>query len=237
MLIEGFVAVIALMTVCVLAFEGASFGNPLVVFSTGVGKFLGALGIPESVGANFAALAVSTFLLTTLDTCTRLTRYIVQAVLRWNNERAVHRYLATVIALVIPAAFAFMEFTDHKGNPIPLWKAIWPIFDASNQLLAGLALLTITVWMKRAGRRYLFVALPMVLMLTVTLVALFNMAQAQSWLSNDAAKPFTMIGWISMALFVMGCVIAGLAVRAFGLEPLNEETGKSVGGKALQGAS
>jgi len=234
MLIEGFVAVIALMTVCVLAFEGASFQNPLAVFSMGVGKFLGALGIPESVGANFAALAVSTFLLTTLDTCTRLTRYIVQNVLGFDNEKASARYIATAIALAIPAGFAFMKFTDPAGNPIPLWKAIWPIFGASHQLLAGLALLTITVWMKRVGRSYLFVALPMVLMLSVTLVALFKMAVAQSWLTLDSAQPFTMIGWISLALFVMGCVIGGLAVRALGLNPLNEE-GAAVAKAVQQG--
>ena len=226
MLVEGFVAVIALSTVCVLAFEGASFGNPLVVFSAGVGKFLGAVGIPESVGANFAALAVSTFLLTTLDTCTRLTRYIVQDVLRLSNDKAGNRYLATAIALVIPAAFAFMEFKDAQGQPIPIWKAIWPIFGASNQLLAGLSLLTITVWMKRAGRRYMFVAVPMVLMLSVTLLALFRLAWSQSWLAGEGAAPFTMIGWIAAALFVLGCVIAVLAVKAFGLEPLNEEAGQ-----------
>ena len=235
MLIEGFVAVIALMTVCVMVFEGASFGNPLAVFSSGVGKFLGALGIPHSVGANFAALAVSTFLLTTLDTCTRLTRYIVQDVLRLPNGKAGSRYLATAIALVIPATLAFMEFTDGKGNPIPLWKAIWPIFGASNQLLAGLALLTITVWMKRVGRRYVFVGLPMVLMLSVTMVALCKMVIANSWLSNDSAAPFTMIGWISAALFLMGLVIAGLAVRAFRLEPLNQEA-VALGAGMNQGA-
>jgi len=224
MLIEGFVAVIALMTVAFLAFRKESFGSPIDVFANGVGQFLAAVGLPAGSGTHFAYLAISTFLLTTLDTCTRLTRYLVQDAFGMDNRRAANRYLATAVAIGLPAAFAFIEFRDASGNPVPLWKAIWPIFGASNQLLAGLALLAVTVWLKRVGRRYLFAAIPMVFMLAVTMTALALIVYEHSSFKLGAHKPLLdVIGTIAAALFVLGCLIAATAVRAFGLRPLNRE--------------
>jgi carbon starvation protein len=225
MLIEGFVAVIALMTVAFLVFRKESFGSPIDVFANGVGQFLASMGLPTSTGTHFAYLAISTFLLTTLDTCTRLTRYLVQDALGMDNRRAANRYLATAIAIGLPAVLAFVEFKDAAGNPVPLWKAIWPIFGASNQLLAGLALLAVTVWLKRVGRRYLFVAVPMVFMLAVTMTALgFMVYEHSSWKLGPDAPPLDMIGGIGAALFVLGCLIAATAAKAFGLAPLNCES-------------
>ena len=216
MLIEGFVAVIALLTVVILSVDGARDQHPVAVFSGGVGKFLATLGIPESTGRHFAFLAVSTFLLTTLDTCTRLTRYIVQDFLKMDNRKAMHRYAATAVALAIPAAFAFLSFHDAEGKAIPLWKMIWPIFGASNQLLAALALLAVTIWMKRVGRKYLFAAIPMVFMLTVTLSGLVMLAV------NNGVN--SLVGGISAVLAVLGVLIAYAAFQALGKPPLNCET-------------
>ncbi len=228
MLIEGFVAVIALMTVAFLVFSGDAFadkGNPVLVFARGVGTFLAALGLPAETGVHFATLAVSTFLLTTLDTCTRLTRYLVQDGLRMDNRRVGNRYLATTLAIGLPALLAFLKFTDATGNPLPLWKAIWPIFGASNQLLAGLALLAVTVWLKRVGRRFVFAAIPMVFMLAVTMVALGLMVYEHSFLKLGPDAPvLDMLGSIAAALFVLGCLIVATACKAFGLVPLNRES-------------
>ena len=86
MLIEGLVAVISLFTVAMLVRNDDLVNQaPLVVFGTGMGNFLSIMGIPFEVGMSFGILAVSTFLLTTLDTSTRLARYILEELFNITN--------------------------------------------------------------------------------------------------------------------------------------------------------
>ncbi|MEZ4815922.1 MAG: carbon starvation protein A [Bdellovibrionota bacterium] len=215
MLIEGLVAVISLTTVIILSFQKESFGSPLSVFANGIGNFLSSLGLSQSTGTHFAYLAISTFLLTTLDTCTRISRYIIQDIFSWDNAVSKNRIIATALAIAVPAIFAFMTLTDASGNPIPLWKAIWPIFGASNQLLAALALLAVTVWLKRTGRKYIFALVPMILMLLVTLSALALMFYEQG---------FNLLGGIALGLFILGLLILKESWKAFTLPQANHET-------------
>jgi carbon starvation protein len=206
MLIEGVVAVIALTTVMVLPWGGDALRTqPLAVYAAGMGRFLGAFGIPEAAGAHFGLLALSTFLLTTLDTCTRLGRYVFQEFLSLDNRDARVRWAATGATLALPALLLFVTLTDAAGNPIPAWRAVWPVFGATNQLLAGLALLVATVWLKRTGRPYLFTAVPMTFMIGMTMTAL--------WMLIDGAG-FSLIGTISASLFVLGLLLIFEAVRA-----------------------
>jgi carbon starvation protein len=96
---------------------------PLVVFGSGMGSFLTIVGIPQDVGMSFGILAVSTFLLTTLDTSTRLARYILEELLGISNPT--FRYLSTLATLALPLLFVFMTLYDGQGKPIPAWKAVW----------------------------------------------------------------------------------------------------------------
>ena len=111
MLIEGIVAVVSLATVAMLA-KGDSLlsGSPLVIYGAGMGKFLSALGLPGKLGASFALVALSTFILTTLDTGTRLSRYIFEEFFRFKNTR--WRYLSTAATLVLPAVFVLITLKD-----------------------------------------------------------------------------------------------------------------------------
>jgi carbon starvation protein len=227
MLVEGVVAVIALATVMVLPWGGDALrSQPLQVFAGGMGRFLATFGLPESVGAHFGLLALSTFLLTTLDTCTRLGRYVFQefvgldgrragadggsALAEWGaaNPAAV-RWLATAATLGLPTALLFVNLTDAAGQPMPAWRAVWPVFGATNQLLAGLALLVVTIWLRRTGRAYLFAAVPMAFMVAMTMTAL--------WLLIDGYG-FTLIGVIAMTLFGLGLLLVLEAARAFRAE-------------------
>ena len=90
-------------------------------------EVFGAVGIPVSLGAEFAMLAISTFLLTTLDTCTRLTRFLIEELLNWKSEMS--RYLGTGLALALPAFLVFKQFPGVDGNLQPAWKAIWPFLE------------------------------------------------------------------------------------------------------------
>lgn len=215
MLVEGVVAVLALATVMVLPFGGEALGmQPLQVYAAGMGTFLSSFGIPAQAGATFGLLALSAFLLTTLDTCTRLGRYIFQEIFGLDNTKTAVRQLSTLATLALPSVLLFITLTDAAGNPVPAWRAIWPVFGATNQLLGGIALLAVTVWLKRTGRSYLFAAIPMAFMVTVTMAALWMLV-------GDYG--FTLIGVISAALFVLGLLLAVEAIRAFGREQVEPE--------------
>jgi carbon starvation protein len=171
MLIEGIVAVVSLAAVAMLAKGDALTAKaPLAIYGTGMSKFLSVFGIPAKLGFSFGLLALSTFILTTLDTATRLGRYIFEEFFNLKDTR--WRYISTVATLVLPTIFVLITLRDSSGNPIPAWKVIWPVFGATNQLLAGLVLLVVAVWLRKIGKKSGFVLLPMMFMNVMTIFAL-----------------------------------------------------------------
>jgi carbon starvation protein len=171
MLLEGIVAVIALATVIMLP-KGDQLTTkaPLVIYGTGIANFLSVLGVPDKLGFSFGLLALSAFILTTLDTATRLGRYIFEELFKLKGAHA--RYISTLATLTLPTIFVLINLKDAQGNPIPAWRAIWPVFGACNQLLAGLVALVIAVWLKKTGRKLGFILGPLFFMNIVTIWAL-----------------------------------------------------------------
>ena len=197
MLVEGLVAVISLFTVAIMA-KGSSIlsSNPLAIYGNGIGNFMNVFGLPHEIGKSFGILAVSTFLLTTLDTSTRLGRYIFEEFFNWKGINI--RFASTLATLILPVIFTFMTLYDSAGNPIPAWRAIWPVFGATNQLLAALALLVVFVWMKKTGKNAVFVIIPMLFMLVMTLWALFQLILQSG---------FDVIGLIAFLLLCMAIIL------------------------------
>jgi len=197
MLLEGLVAVVALATVAMIAKGDALTGKPpLVIYGTGMSNFLFVLGIPKNLGFSFGLMALSAFVLTTLDTATRLGRYIFEELFSLKGTRA--RYLSTLATSVLPAIFVLITLKDAGGKAIPAWKAIWPVFGASNQLLAGLVLLVIAIWLKKTGKNFGFVIGPMIFMNVMTLWGLVTLL-VQSKLSP--------VGIIAAALLLLALIL------------------------------
>ncbi len=195
MLVEGVLAVFAMGCVAVLTMsEREAGGTPVGIFATGASKFFGAVGIPLQLGAEFAMLAISTFLLTTLDTCTRLTRFLIEELFSWRSEAS--RYLGTALALSLPCILVFQQFPGADGTLQPAWKAIWPLFGATNQLLAALALLTFVVYLKASKVGYRFALLPALVMIVMPMTALALMVQKFGIT--------TLLGGTSAGMFVLG---------------------------------
>jgi len=204
MLIEGLVAVIALSTVAIMIKgDPQAAKEPMQIYGNGMAKFLNVLGLPTRIGFSFGLLALSTFILTTLDAATRLGRYIFEEFFNIKNPRV--RYRTTFVTLILPTIFVLLQLKDANGNLIPAWKAIWPVFGATNQLLAGLALLVITVWMKKTGKKFMFVFIPMVFMIIMTVWALLLLL-SEFRLST--------IGIISGALLVLAVLLILEAIKA-----------------------
>jgi carbon starvation protein len=204
MLVEGMLALISVSAI-VVAGGTLAGSSPTQVFASGMGTFLGSFGVNQALGTSFGLLALSTFLLTTLDTGTRLARYIVEEFFNvWGKKWHI---LATAATLILPLWLALTEYRDAEGNVIPVWRAIWPVFGATNQLLGALALLITGVWLKRTGRRTLFVLIPMAFMFCVTLLALALLV----W-ENE----FFVIRTIAALLLVLAMILIVESFRAFG---------------------
>ncbi|NOY80862.1 MAG: carbon starvation protein A [Kiritimatiellaeota bacterium] len=204
MLIEGVLALIALAAVMVLTRSQVANhpAQPTLVFANAIGTFCVALGIPAAVGENFGLLAVSTFLLTTLDTSTRLSRFVIEEFFGVRDRR--WRYLTTAATLALPALVVFARISNPKapGTFIPAWKVVWPAFGTTNQLLAGLTLLVVFVWLTSKGRKTAFLVLPMFFMLVTTGVSLVLLS-----VRNLGGSGQPLIGVISAGLFVLALLV------------------------------
>ena len=217
MLIEGVLAVIALVTAAYVSngeLTELLKGGPVNVFSSGVGTFMSKFGIPFDIGKSFVALAVSAFALTSLDTATRLGRFIFQEFFD-NPEKEkqsifTNMYVSTAITVIIGGYLA-------AGG----YARIWPLFGSAIQLLAALSLLAVAVWLKKTGKNYHMLTIPMIFMLVVTLFALVLLIK-----SNLAAGNYILVVF-PVLLFVLAIVLAkeGYSI-IFGSQDL-QDTSKS----------
>ncbi len=176
MLLEGLVAVMSVIFVMALTAKELKVlkgtANVGAIYGAGMGKFMSFIGVPETVGMAFGMLALSSFILTSTDTGTRLARYIFTELTGIKN-----RVVATAVSLLIPAFLLFARYqkvTPEGVKSLPAWKALWPVFGATNQLIAALALFVVMLWLIKTGRgRYWFVAgVPAVAMAFITLASL-----------------------------------------------------------------
>lgn len=176
MLIECALAIISL---CAVGYIWSSYASgetvtPTVVFATGISKMLGT--IPGLSGATditytLLVLTVSVFCLTSLDTATRLARYMFQEF--WLEPGQSYKdaegykrilanpFVATLITVVLGIGLGLTGYSN-----------IWPLFGAANQLLAALGLLAVATWLGKAGKNNKMFLIPMAFMLVVTITSL-----------------------------------------------------------------
>ncbi|MFN7181241.1 MAG: carbon starvation protein A [Planctomycetota bacterium] len=165
MLLEGFVAIIALSTVLIVSSSQIK-GHPAgKIYGDGLAHFLTTIIGKENFvfAATFGAMAFSTFVFDTVDVATRLGRYILQEL--FNSRNFLSAIIATLITVSIPLGLLLISTKDA-------WKTYWLLFGTSNQLLAGLTLFVISVWLKKSGKNSWFTLLPSLFMLIVTIFSL-----------------------------------------------------------------
>jgi carbon starvation protein len=217
MLIEGLLAVLAICSIGYLGMDQVKAlftakEAPQMIFANGLGHFCESLHIPFEVGRNFIALAISAFLLTSLDTATRLGRFIWQELIlpgqenpeqakktgsEWRNVLG-NRWVATLAVVILAGIMAFSGGASQ----------VWPVFGAANQLLAALTLLAITLFLNRTKRPVLFAMLPFIFMLVISIWALLVLLQ-QQWGKS------TSLVLVSVILLVLSGVLCFLGGKTF----------------------
>jgi carbon starvation protein len=219
MLLEAMVAFISLSCVMIWAAGSKELaGGPNVIYAIGMGEFLETLHIPPQLAISFALMAFTTFVYDTLDVCTRLGRYIIQELTGMTDWKG--RWLGTVLTSGVPLYFLLSPSQlDGAGKPVPLYKLFWNLFGASNQLLAALTLLGVTVWLWRTRREtwvWLVTGLPCVWMYAMSSWALYLMTWPKFKNAETGAFiiPTDPVPWIGLVLLTLAALMLIVAVIA-----------------------
>jgi carbon starvation protein len=220
MLTEGLLATLALLAVA--AGLGAEWQSrypdwltagksALANFVHGAGALVSAVGVPLALAKVFVATVAVGFALTTLDTGARLIRYNLQELGRaWRITPLVNPTLSTLLAVGLIGFFALLKAPDPvTGELKSVGALLWQLFGASNQLLAALSLLVVSLYLRSLGRPTLYTLLPMCLMLVATLTALVIGMQ------GFAAKGNTLLLGVSAVIFALAVWLVGEAIVAW----------------------
>ncbi len=205
---EGVLALISIIAVITLFPDRESFFATYSSFQASNGAGLGAfiegatnlaqgLLIPSEVASTIVSIIVVSFAATTLDTSVRLMRYIISELgVEYKIPSLEKKHVATTIAVGASAALVLLpEGPNGFGSGGYL---LWPLFGTANQLLAGISLLLISIWLRKLGRNYMITIIPMIFLMFMTLWAMFQQVFLQwAWYADQP----------SMLLFIFGAII------------------------------
>lgn len=175
----------------------------LNIFVEGAAQLATAILIPLEAAKTIIAVIVISFAATTLDTSVRLMRYILNELGEEYHVKPLTKvHVSTLVAVGASAALVLLpEGPKGIGSGGYL---LWPLFGTSNQLLAGISLLLVTIWLKRQGRPIIYTLVPMVFLMVMTLWAMTEQVifDWSGFSGNDA----------NMLLFIFGAIILGFTI-------------------------
>jgi len=188
----------------------AGLGSKIKAVILGSANLMESYGIPAKVAVTIMGVFLVSFAATTLDTATRIQRYIITELSTdYNFKPLTSRFWATLVAVVSAIILAFIT-GDGKGALI-----LWPLFGSVNQLLAGLALLVTTVYLARKQKPIVYTLIPMIFMVFMTgwamIYNIVNFYHKHNWL-------LFIIGLCVFLLEVWMIVESILVVRKIGGE-------------------
>ena len=216
MLIECALALISLSAVSFIWQDYLDgLRTPTQVFATGISKMVASipgLAATQPTVSALLVLTVSAFCLTSLDTATRLARYMFQEF--WLKPGETYKDVTGIKAtLCNPLVATAITVVLGVGLGMTGYGKIWPLFGAANQLLAALALLTVCAWLGNIGRNNKMFYLPMGFMLVVTLVSLFQTVTARvGMITSDNPEVLAKVDWGTYAQAILGALLFVLAI-------------------------
>ncbi len=216
MLIE---CALALISLCAVGYVWADYvagtRTPTVVFASGLSGMVSTipgLGATKDVIYTLLVLTVSAFCLTSLDTATRLARYMFQEF--WLKPGETYKDVTGIKAtLCNPIVATAITVVLGVGLGMTGYSKIWPLFGAANQLLAGLALLTVCAWLGNIGRNNKMFYIPMVFMMIVTIWSLFQTVTNRiGQITSDNPEVLAKVDWGTYAQAILGTLLIVLAL-------------------------
>lgn len=186
-------------------------GNQAAAFVLGGGAFLQKLGFAPELARTLIAVLVISFASTSLDTAARIERFIVAEIGEALGIKLLtNPYVATVIAIVPGILLATVSVPDASGTVREAGWVLWPVFGASNQMIAALILLVLALYYWQRRRPVLPLVIPMLFVTAVTLISLLlhlmGFWQQSNWLLFGLTILLTsLILWMSaesLAVFV-----------------------------------
>ena len=169
----------------------------LGVFIQGNANFIHQLGVPLDYASAFISVVVVGFAMTSVDTGARLLRFNIQEMGCTMGVKALNnRYVATLLAV---SAMGFFAFFEVDGKPAGLF--LWTLFGTTNQIMAGMTLLTVTIYLYRKKKPILYTLLPMILVLGATisgmLMGVFKAIDQHQWLvASVGSVIFLLAFWV-----------------------------------------
>ena len=217
MLIECALALISLAAVSFIWQEylAGDIRVPTQVFATGISRMVASipgLEATQTTVASLLVLTVSAFCLTSLDTATRLARYMFQEF--WLKPGETYKDVTGIKAtLCNPIVATAITVVLGVGLGMTGYSKIWPLFGAANQLLAALALLTVCAWLGNIGRNNKMFYIPMGFMLVVTLTSLFQTVTARvGMITSSNPDVLAKVDWGTYAQAILGSLLFVLAI-------------------------
>ena len=172
----------------------AGLGSKIGAFITGSANMMQSYGIPAFFALAIMAVFIVSFAATTLDSATRIQRYVVvELATAWKIKPLTGRQAATAFAVLTAVLLAFYDGSG-KGA-----LKLWPLFGTVNQLLAGLGLLVVTIYLARKKISIVYTCAPMIFMIIMTAWAMILNIQ----------KFYSTSNWL---LFVIGLAVFVLEI-------------------------
>ncbi len=177
-------------------------GNKAAAFVLGGGALIESLGISPALAKTLMAVLVISFAATTLDTATRIQRFILAelgSALKITILK--NRVVATITAIIPAVLLVFTNVEDPAAGVVKQtgW-VLWPIFGASNQMLAALTLMVLTLYFWQRKKPILPLLIPMIFILLITISSLFIKAgqflESNLFLFGLDILLIVLIGWM-----------------------------------------
>lgn len=220
MLVESALGIISLIAVGCVYSQRAKYGSPTAIFGSGIASMFGAAGTPVyNTICALLTLAVSVFALTSLDTATRLSRFMFSEMFlkdgekEWKDAKGIRKILAhplfgTLLMVLIGSTLGFMKLS-----------AIWGLFGAANQLLAGIALMAVAAWLGEVGKSNKMFFIPMIFMLVATLsfLVMTIVGKFKLCFGLIAEKAAVWGDWFQL-IFALGMVVLAVILIVVGIK-------------------
>jgi carbon starvation protein len=216
MFVEMMLALFALIIAGTIFTSSAEYGTaiakgPGAIFAGGVAKFLGALGLPATVGRSYGSVMMIVLAITIMQLVIRFMRVATSELLSDISPIFRNAHIGTFIASFLTIVIILTGW----------WQYLWVLFGGANQLMASLALMLVTAWLMSEGKPTAWVFYPMIFMFITTIAALIYTSYSllQKVLSGavkgEALIGNTLMGLVGIFLVLAALVLATEGIKAF----------------------